>query len=149
MQLLNYTLNQRHSVFEVMAWISFYIPYKSRCVITYPCPGLLRIIYVHVWQTVSALTRGLFWCLFPKLRSNKGNKHQNNTWVSTETVRHERSYITLFLTGHNESIYDDEKQQPLLIFPVSHWLGFHFTDYVTIDCWWRHNHHTIVKWSLE
>ena len=41
-----------------------------------------RIMYVLAWRTVYALTRGLFWCLFPELRSNEGNKHQNNTRVS-------------------------------------------------------------------
>ena len=29
-------------------------------------------------------------------------KHQNNTWVSAETIRHESAYIILFLTWHNE-----------------------------------------------
>ena len=38
-------------------------------------------MYVLAWGTVYALTRGLFWCLFPKLRSNEGNKHQNNTKI--------------------------------------------------------------------
>ena len=47
---------------------------------------------------------GYFWCLFPELRSNEGNKYQNNTPVSAETVRHESTYIILFLTRHNESI---------------------------------------------
>ena len=56
----------------------------------------------------TALTRGLFWCLFPELRSNEGNKHQNNTRVSAETVRHESTYIILFLTRHNKSINDDK-----------------------------------------
>ena len=41
-----------------------------------------RIIYVLEWQIAYALTRGLFWCLFPKLHSNEGNKHQNNTQVN-------------------------------------------------------------------
>ena len=50
---------------------------------------------------------GYFWCLFLELRSNEGNKHQNNTRVSAETVRHESTYIILFLTRHNESINDD------------------------------------------
>ena len=44
-------------------------------------------------------------CLFSKLQSNEGNKHQNNTRVSTETVRHESTYI-LFLTRH-----DDDKNK--------------------------------------
>ena len=64
-------------------------------------------MYVLEWWTVSALTRGLFWCLFPELQSNGGNKHQNNTWVSAETVRNESTYIILFLTWHTESINDD------------------------------------------
>ena len=64
-------------------------------------------MYVPEWLTVSTLTRGLFLCLFPELRSNEGNKHQNNTLVSAETVRHECTYIILFLTQHKESINDD------------------------------------------
>ena len=59
-------------------------------------------MYVLEWRTVSALTQVLFWCLFPELRSNEGNKHQNNTWVNAETIRHESAYIILFLTWHNE-----------------------------------------------
>ena len=43
---------------------------------------IYRIMYVLAWRTVYALTIVLFWCLFPVLRSNEGNKHQNNTWVS-------------------------------------------------------------------
>ena len=65
-------------------------------------------MYALEWRTVSALTRGLFWCLFPELRSNKGNKHQNNTRLIAETVRHESTYIILFLTRHNESVNDDK-----------------------------------------
>ena len=60
-------------------------------------------MYVLEWRIVSALTRGLFWCLFPELQSNEGNKYQNNTRVSAEMVRHESTYIILFLTRHNES----------------------------------------------
>ena len=40
------------------------------------------------WQTVYALTRVLFLCLFLELRSNEGNKHQNNTRVGAETVQY-------------------------------------------------------------
>ena len=65
-------------------------------------------MYVLEWRTVSALTRGLFWCLFPELRSNEGNKHENKTRASAETVRREVTYIILFLTRHNESINDYE-----------------------------------------
>ena len=65
-------------------------------------------MYVLKWQTVSALTRGLFLCLFPELRTNKGNKLKNNTQVGAEAVRHESTYIISFLTRHNESINDDK-----------------------------------------
>ena len=51
-------------------------------------------------------SRGLFWWLFPELQSNEGNKYQNNTRVTAETVRNESTYIILFLTQHNESIND-------------------------------------------
>ena len=61
-------------------------------------------MYALAWRTVYALTRGLFWCLYPELRSSEGNKHQNNTRVSAKTVRHKSTYIILFLTRHNESI---------------------------------------------
>ena len=65
-------------------------------------------MYVLEWRTVSALTRGLFLCLFPVLRSDEGDKHKNNTRVSAATVRHESTKIILFLTRHKESINDDE-----------------------------------------
>ena len=58
-------------------------------------------------ELCSALTRGLFLCLFPELRSNEGNKHKNKTRVSAETVRHESTYIILFLTRHNDGNNDD------------------------------------------
>ena len=41
-----------------------------------------EIMYVLLWRTVYALTRVLFWCLFPSLLRNSGNKHQNNPLVS-------------------------------------------------------------------
>ena len=37
-----------------------------------------------------------------------GVKHQNNSPVSAETVRHKSIYIILFLTRHNESINDNK-----------------------------------------
>ena len=43
---------------------------------------IYKMVYGLEWLTVYVLTKGLFWCLFPKLRNNKGKKHQNNTWVS-------------------------------------------------------------------
>ena len=67
-----------------------------------------RIMYELEWQTASTSTRGLFWCLFLELRCNEGNKDQNSTLVSAETVRHESTYIILFLTRNNESINGDK-----------------------------------------
>ena len=64
---------------------------------------IYRIMCVLAWRNVYALTRGLFWCLFPELRSNQRNIHQNNTRVSGYTVRHKSTCIILFLTRHNES----------------------------------------------
>ena len=101
-----------------------------------------------MYSSTSALTRGLFWCLFPELRSNEGNKYQNNTRVSAETVRHESTYIILFLTRHNESI-NHYKWRDLHIAPVSHSFGCPSADDATVDCWWRHNDQTIVTRSLE
>ena len=84
-------------------------------------------MYVLEWRTVSTLTRGLFLRLFPELRSNEGNKHKNNTRVNAETVRHESTYIILFLARHNESINDDKNDDlctssPCLTRSVFVWL---------------------------
>ena len=88
------------------------------------------MIYVLEWRTVSARTRGLFWCLFRELRSIEVNKHKINTRVSAETVRHESTYIILFLTRHNESINDDKNDDLYTSSRVSlAQLSF---------CWWRH-----------
>ena len=85
-------------------------------------------MYVLKWQTVYALTRGLFGCLFPELQSNEGNKHQNNTRVSTWTVRHKSTYTTLFLTWHNECSNDEK----MAIFPHRPHVSLaHFT----VCCW--------------
>ena len=88
-------------------------------------------MYVVEWRIVSALTRGLFWCLFPELRSNEGNRYQNYPRVSAETVRHESTYIILFLTRHNESINDYKNDE------------FYTSSRVALArfsfCWWRHN----------
>ena len=54
-------------------------------------------MYELSWRTVSALTRVLFWYLFPSLLCNSGNKQQSNPLVSAETIRHSSSYIILYL----------------------------------------------------
>ena len=70
-------------------------------------------MYVLEWRIVSALTRGFVWCLFTKLRSNDGNK----TRLGAETVRHESTYIILFLTRHKESINDDKNDELYTSYP--------------------------------
>ena len=51
---------------------------------------------------------GYFGVYFPSYEATRENKHQNNTRVSAETVRHKSTYINLFLTWHNEPISDDK-----------------------------------------
>ena len=48
-------------------------------------------------MNLSALTRVLFWYLFPELQSNSEIKHQNNPLVSAETIRHSSTYIILYV----------------------------------------------------
>ena len=50
-------------------------------------------MYVLLWRTVSAPPRVLFWSLFK-------HKHQNNPFVSAETIRHSSAYIILFIIHH-------------------------------------------------
>ena len=67
-------LNFNGCTVEVWQWISNFTPH--------PIIDVYRIMYVLMWQTVYELTVVLFWCLFQELRSNEGNKHQNNTRMS-------------------------------------------------------------------
>ena len=64
-------------------------------------------------------------------RNNSGNKHQKYTWASAEKVRHETTYIILFLTRHNESMNDDITGDDYASSPVS-LSRFSFF-------WWRNN----------
>ena len=89
---------------------------------------IYRKLYILSWQTVSALTRLFFWCLFPGLRSSERNDYQDNNRVSAETVSHDSTYFILFLTRHNESINDDKKDD------LSHSLGF-FVLLMTSQLW--------------
>ena len=76
---------------------------KDHCFLSSFMDSLCRvrneIKYVLLWQTVSALVWVLSWYLFPLLRRNLGNKHQNNPFVSTEIVRHSSTYIILYLSN--------------------------------------------------
>ena len=110
-------------IVDVWEWISNFTIHFIR--------DVYRIMHVPAWWILYVLTRELFWCLFPELCSNKGNKHQNNTRVSALTVPRESTYIILFLTRHKESINDDKNDD------------LHASTRVTLPrftfCWWRHN----------
>ena len=67
----------------------------------------LSLFLSWVTNCFSAHERVLL-CLFPELRNNEVNKHNNNTRVSAETVRHDSTCIIIFLTRHNESINDNK-----------------------------------------
>ena len=60
-----------------------------------------KMMYAHSWRTVYALTRVLFWCLFPSLLRNTGNKHQNKPLMSAETICHSSVYIILYISWVN------------------------------------------------
>ena len=60
--------------------------------------------------------------------SQVAQQHQNNTRVSTWSVRHKSIYIILFLTWHNESINDDKSDDH----PHVSFTRFTY-------CWWCHN----------
>ena len=76
-------------------------------------------------------TDGIVLVLFPELRSKEGNRHQNNTRASAETIRHESTYIILLHTQHNVSINDDNSDDLCTSSPcLTHSNSF---------CWWRHN----------
>ena len=100
-------------------------------------------MYVLVWRTVYALTRGLFWCLFPEFRGNEGNKHQNNTRVSAYTVRHKSTHYFISYTTWRNHKWRSKRGYSHII-PVSHSLALRYVDDVTIDRRWRNNDQTIV-----
>ena len=63
-------------------WFKIHIYYLHRNLGSYELEIYIeRIINVFKCRTVYALTRGLFRCLLPELRSSEGNKHYNNTRV--------------------------------------------------------------------
>ena len=61
------------------------------------CRARNKIMNVLSWRFLPVLTRLLLWRLIPSLLRNSGNKHQKDPLVSAETVRHESSYIIIFV----------------------------------------------------
>ena len=99
------TMQVRH--WDDVRWLSFLSSFMDSF-----CRVRNKIMYVLSWRTVSVLTQVLFWCLFPSLLRNSGDKHQKNPLVGVETVRHSSTYIILY-------IFYTPIIEPL--FHVSHW----------------------------
>ena len=63
-----------------------------------------KMMFVLSWQTVYVLTWVLFWCLFPSLLRNSGNKHQNNPVLSAfkrfATQVHSLLYIYMYPSNY-------------------------------------------------
>ena len=102
------------------------------------CTWRFKFFVVYIENNVYTLVincfcphRVLFWYSFPSLLRNSGNKNQNNPLMSVETVRHQSTYIILFLTLHYKSINDD-KTTIFIHLPRVSLARFSF-------CWWRHN----------
>ena len=92
--LIDSSLEDDSYFLKVLCWQSYLKFISNIC-------QMYRIMHVRKWRTVNALMRGLFWCLFPEVHSNMGNKHQRNTQASASTVHHESTYMNLFLKLHN------------------------------------------------
>ena len=92
---------------------------------------IYRRMHVLEWQTVYALTRGSFWCLFCRVVKQRWELVPKQHSSETETVRHESTYIILFLIWHKESINGEKTT----IFTHRPRISFaRFTFY-----WWHHN----------
>ena len=89
-----------------------------------------RIMYGLEWWIVDVLKRGLFWCLFPKLWSNEGNKHQNNRWAHKQFVK--SVHILLYFLYDMMNPWITIKTMIFTHRPRVSLSQFTF-------CWWRHN----------
>ena len=74
---------------------------------------------------------GYFGVYFPSCEATREINTKNYTRVSIKTIRHESTYIILFLTRHTELINDDINDDLYTSSRVS-LARFSF-------CWWRHN----------
>ena len=93
-----------------------------------------KIMHVLPWRTVSVLTPGLFWWLFPSLLRNFENKHQKNPFVCTETVRHSSTYIILC---HKKMAKPSISEINILWWCCWNWSNImlsHFADYLNFMC---------------
>ena len=101
-----------------------------------------KIMYVLSWKNVDALTWVLlFWCLFPSLLCNLGNKHQNNILVSASMVCPSTTYISFYISviklkpspvPHICAVVN-EMHAPMNIIGIKH--GKSLVNMVLLSCW--------------
>ena len=89
---------------------------------------IYRIMYGLGWRTVYVLMRRLFW-----LRSDKGNKHQNNPWVC-----HDCTYNISLATWYDEPINNDHKEgfHTLIVWHTWSIYILVVTSQLMVWCWW-------------
>ena len=88
---------------------------------------------------------GYFGVYFPSCEAKRVINAKNKTRVGTETVRHESTYIILFLTRQNESINDykttifTHRSRVLLSFRSADDVTFDFDDVTMTWQLWRYH----------
>ena len=103
-----------------------------------------KIMYVLSWWTLYALTRVLFWCLFPSVLRNSGNEKQHNPRVSTETVRHSSRYILLFFLSLQHQLCGN------WLMTTKHVLSVGLPTSLMCQCfgWWE-KHKSTTSWLKQ
>ena len=87
---------------------------------------------------------GCFGVYFPSRDATR----ENNTKITLDWAQ--KLFVTIvhtlfnFLRDITDPFNDDKSEDLYTSSPSSHSLGCRSADDVTIDCWWRHNDHTIV-----
>ena len=90
---------------------------------------------------------GYFGVYFPSCEAT-GEINTKITLEWMQRVRHESTYIILFLTQHNDDNNEDKgRSSHIDSVPLSP--GLRSADDIPIGCWWRHNNQTIVTRSRE
>ena len=113
-----------------------------------------KIMYVLSQRTVYALTWVLFWCLFPSLLCNSGNKHQNNPLVSALTICHLSTFVILYICceylGEKWMCYDGTLPWTHLLSTMMTWF-LHYWPFVRGIHWSPVDspHTGPVRWSFD
>ena len=92
--------------------INFHFPIRELFIFHY-CMDIKSTIEKYIGNNVCTWVVDCFGAhgrvivvLISRVAKERENKHQNKTRVSAAIVRHESTYIILFLAQHNESIND-------------------------------------------